>query len=348
MTRPALSVAICTYNGARYLAEQLESVAAQSRPPDELVVCDDGSTDETVAIVRAFERQAPFPVRVFVNSRNLGSTRNFEEAIARCSGDIIVLADQDDVWRWDKLERLAGVLEESPCVGAVFSDAEVVDERLNPLGYRLWESVRFTPTEQARLKAGDAFRVLVRHNVVTGATMAFRSAHRSLILPIPPAWTHDGWIALIVAAVADLAMIPEPLVAYRQHAANQIGAVPRDKRTKGRKPAAVVAQRHAERVRLYALARERLVSPAASACVSPGVLKLLDGAITHYRAREAMLEQPSRWRRLPLAVREVLTLRYHRYARGLRSFRKDLGRPVLVSPAREESSARRRTAGKAS
>ncbi len=99
-----LSIAMCTYNGAAYLSEQFESLATQTRVPDELVVCDDSSTDKhTREMVEAFARRAPFAVRLFVNKQNLGSKRSFELAIRRCRGEIIFLCDQDDVWREDKL-----------------------------------------------------------------------------------------------------------------------------------------------------------------------------------------------------------------------------------------------------
>src|SRR5882724_11959920 len=94
-----ISVAMCTYNGAGFLSEQLESIAAQTRLPDELVICDDRSTDESVEIVRNFARHTPFSVRLEMNEENLGSTKNFEKSIGLCQGEIIALADQDDVWR---------------------------------------------------------------------------------------------------------------------------------------------------------------------------------------------------------------------------------------------------------
>src|SRR6266849_5683432 len=117
---------MCTYNGARFLSEQLESIAAQTRVPDELVVCDDGSTDETVEIIKAFVERAPFAVRLEINANNLGSTKNFEKAIGLCQGEIIALADQDDVWYPKKLELLESVFLARPSVGAVFSDADVM------------------------------------------------------------------------------------------------------------------------------------------------------------------------------------------------------------------------------
>src|SRR5215207_2518174 len=98
-----ISIALCTYNGEQYLQQQLDSFVAQSRPPDELVVCDDRSTDRTVPIVEDFAKRAPFRVELVINETNLGSTRNFEKAIGLCTGDIIFLADQDDVWLPEKL-----------------------------------------------------------------------------------------------------------------------------------------------------------------------------------------------------------------------------------------------------
>src|SRR6266550_1879624 len=130
---------MCTYNGSLYLREQLDSIMRQTRLPDELVICDDCSVDETRQIIEDFASVAPFPVHLHVNEQNLGSTKNFEKAISLCEGDAIALADQDDVWNPFKLDRIETVLNSSPKVGLVFSDAEVVDEKLKPLGYNLWQ-----------------------------------------------------------------------------------------------------------------------------------------------------------------------------------------------------------------
>ena len=129
-----LSIALCTYNGSAYLSEQLESLAAQTRTPDELVVCDDNSTDgRTVEMVRAFARNSPFAVRFSVNRKTLGPKKNFQRAIARCQGDVIFLCDQDDVWEPNKLARIEETLLAAPEAGFVFTDAEVVDEDLRIL-----------------------------------------------------------------------------------------------------------------------------------------------------------------------------------------------------------------------
>ncbi|HEX6115209.1 MAG TPA: glycosyltransferase family 2 protein, partial [Geminicoccaceae bacterium] len=242
MAGPTLSVAMCTFDGAFYLREQLESIGAQTRPPDELVVCDDGSTDETLAILDGFAAAAPFPVRIQVNRTKLGTTKNFERAIGLTTGEIIALGDQDDVWYPHKLERLEKEFAGSGRIGLVFSDADVVDDRLRPAGYRLWEALRAFERHRRLIARGRLFDALVRDNLVTGCTAAFRSDYKDLVIPVPRACTHDSWAALVIAAVADIARIDAPLLAYRQHDSNQSGlARYRGERGRGqriRKPAA--------------------------------------------------------------------------------------------------------------
>ncbi|HEX8242629.1 MAG TPA: glycosyltransferase, partial [Longimicrobium sp.] len=211
-----ISVAMCTWNGERYLPAQLDSIAAQTRLPDELVACDDGSTDGTVALLRAFAARAPFAVRVLVNERNLGSTRNFEQAIGLCRGEVVALADQDDAWPPEKLARFEAVFRARPGVGLVFSDGLVVDDALRPVGARLWESFGITPRMLRRISRGEAFSLLLSRNLVTGAAMAFRARAAEGALPVPEGTgrIHDGWIALVAAARAEVAALPEPLLLY--------------------------------------------------------------------------------------------------------------------------------------
>ncbi|MEJ7615982.1 MAG: glycosyltransferase, partial [Pyrinomonadaceae bacterium] len=149
-----ISVAMCTYNGGRYLGEQLASIAWQTRPPDELLVCDDLSSDDSREIVSEFAARAPFSVRLLVNETNLGSTKNFERAIDLCAGDVIALADQDDIWCREKLARMEQVFAFAPEIGLVFSDGELVDERSNRLGRRVWQSLKFTEFEQKSFANG--------------------------------------------------------------------------------------------------------------------------------------------------------------------------------------------------
>jgi hypothetical protein len=315
-----ISVALCTYNGALFLEEQLESIASQVRLPDELVVLDDHSTDDTCRILRGFAEKAPFPVRISVNSDNIGSTKNFERAVLACQGDVIALSDQDDVWVSEKLSVIEDVFASSPEVGLVFSDGEVVDESLQPLGYSLWDCFRFKPRLQRRLRRGGAIDVLLKHTVVTGATMAFRSKHIPLVVPIPESVVHDWWIALLVSCVADIAGIPKPLIRYRQHTWNQLGAA-RQGLWEGvhtsLRLGPEVYLSTADRYRV-ALDRVRMLPVGTNACC----IRLLEGKIAHFRMRGEMPAQL--FLRLSAALKELILGRYHRYSLGFASFAKDV------------------------
>jgi glycosyltransferase involved in cell wall biosynthesis len=313
--RLSLSVALASYNGERYIGEQLDSIARQTRLPDELVVSDDASSDSTPAIVREFAQRAPFPVR-FLQHERLGSTRNFELAITACQGDIIFLCDQDDVWYPDKIAVTEAAFINKPEAGAVFTDADVVDENLQPLGSRLWRFFRFKSSEQAQLAAGDALGVLLRHPVATGATMAFRSSFRDFLLPIPPTW-HDAWIALLIGATSHLVALPTPLIAYRQHGHNQVG-IPRPGRNRDK----TVADIYGRQLLLYETAQARLLTFGDRFPIGAQGIYRFNEKLIFLRAGAAL--PLSRWRRLPGALRELLLLRYHSYARGLSTFCRDL------------------------
>ena len=200
-----ISVALCTFNGMPYIGEQLRSIEAQTRPADELVISDDGSTDGTLEVLQAYP--------VIRNPQRLGTSRNFAQAIAACSGDIIFLADQDDVWAPNKVEVVARALESADCV---FTNGTTA-------GGLLWDHIAFSRAERRSVHRGGAFDILLRHNVATGATMAFRSKWREAILPIPEGMPHDRWIALILSAVGRVDCIDEPLIEYRLHPGQQTG-----------------------------------------------------------------------------------------------------------------------------
>lgn len=322
-------MALCTYNGAPYLKDQLDSIAAQTRPPDEVVICDDNSTDATCDIVRVWAAKAPFPVRLYVNRPGLGTIKNFEQAIGLCKGDIIALSDQDDVWHPDKLNKQAALFGASPDVGLVFTDAVVVDPHLHPLGYRMWNSCRFSPAEQGLVKSGQAVNVLLRRNVVTGATLAFRSRYKALVLPIPQnaVHLHDYWIAFLIAAAGNVDFLPDQLIQYRQQPTQQVGAhppiSPRWLLEEARKNSQVRSvERHEATLAWFADVRQRLCTNRDSHPLTARVIPEIDAKIDLVRERITMAN--SRLRRGPLIVREVTTLRYHRYSIGMWAAIKDL------------------------
>ena len=138
-----ISVALCTYNGEQFLSRQLASIQQQTRTPDELVVCDDCSTDRTLEILQDFAASAAFPVRITQNDDNLGFVANFERAIQLCQGDLIALCDQDDIWYPTRLERSLQEFTAHPEVGFVFSDADIIDQQDQLTGMRLWTNFGF-------------------------------------------------------------------------------------------------------------------------------------------------------------------------------------------------------------
>ena len=307
-TKLSLSIALATYNGEHYIREQLDSIVCQTRKPDELVISDDASADSTLDIIKDFERSAPFPVKLQINKERLGSTQNFESAIRACTGDIIFLCDQDDIWYPDKITRIEDCFVNNPDAGAVFTDADIVDQNLQSYGPRLWEKVRFSPREQEQVNEGDAFTVLLKHFVVTGATMAFRSKYRDFLVPIPRIWVHDAWIAFLISASSSLIAIPKPLIAYRQHSSNQIG-VPRSGKNLGKSFSLI----YSPRVLLYKLAHDRILEFIN--CISDVNSKIvrLNEKISFLSIRAKL--PVSRWRRLPILLRELFLLRYHRYSK---------------------------------
>lgn len=316
-SRACISVVMCTYNGTRYLESQLQSLLAQSLLPCEVIVCDDQSNDDTVVLLNRFSREAPFPVRILVNPVNLGSTRNFDGALQMATGDYLALCDQDDLWFPEKLATLAGYLDSAPDVGGVFSDATIMDGTgAQTHGNRtLWELHGFTRRKQA-LFVADPTRLLLKHDVVTGATLMVRANLRAIWHPIPASWVHDGWITWMLAVHSSLALVPAPLVAYRTHAQQQlgVGGASRLQRWK--------AMRSAERLRYARVADQfaDLRRHLQSCTTQPALLHKLACKIILLR-RRAQLPRS-------FPARIVWILRdlpgYWRYARGWRSLRKDL------------------------
>lgn len=313
---------MCTYNGAEFLPAQLESIAAQSRRPDEIVVCDDGSTDETISTIKGFG--ATLPITLHINEKNLGTIKNFEKAIKLCTGNVIVLSDQDDVWREDKLKQIQTAFEQNPTVGLVFSDAEIVDGKLNSLNRRMWNEVGFDTHKRKLITQGRALDVLITGWIVTGATMAFRSEYKNLALPIPTniQMIHDGWIALTVASVANVVALDDPLIKYRQHERQQVGAPDRlSKQVQVTKREALKRRNpNAELHKILETLEQRL-SDHRNNFDCRTALAFAGNYSRHLDARANLPQR--RINRLPTILRELLTWRYHEYANGFKSAAKD-------------------------
>lgn len=224
-----LSIALCTYNGARFLREQLQSLANQTLLPFEVVITDDCSMDNTFDIIQEFSNI--LNIKYFQNEKSLKVTKNFEKSISLCTGDIILMCDQDDLWHADKLAKIHAYFQENPKSLAVFSDAELVDEQGKSLNQNFWSAVRFHEIQQNQWKDGHSVEILLAGNRSAGCMMAFRKELKDVILPFPthiPEMIHDNWITMVAAMMDSMSIIEEQLVYYRQHSFQQIGTRPKE------------------------------------------------------------------------------------------------------------------------
>lgn len=331
--KPArISVAMCTFQGERYLEDQLASIAAQTRLPEELIVSDDRSSDGTVAIVERFATHAPFPVRISVVDAHLGVVRNYERAIKTCQGNIIVLSDQDDIWLPHKLDTLERIFNGPDEPLLAFSDAYHIRPDGTRTGDRLWSIAGFSPAQQQRMRE-DPFGQLMGRSIVSGCTLSFRASGLGLLMPFPGERTdsdlrliHDRWISMVLASVGPVAVIDDPLIEYRIHDAQQIGipALQIRKLVPSSllrwRSAAVPTREHTARLEAT-IGLLHLVAARVPADARPRV----EDAIAHLRARASI----DGWRakRLAGVVREFLTGRYHRYSLGTASAVADVVRP---------------------
>ncbi len=225
-----LSASVLTYNGAAYIKKQLDSILTQTQMVDEIVICDDGSTDNTISIIRDYQNNYPNLIHLYQNEQQLGSTKNMEKCLGLVKGDIVFLADQDDIWLPHKVASLFAFFEANPSIDAVFSNATLINEVDAVLPeLHLWDIIGFP---EATLPAEfNLFEFLYRvDNIVTGAGLAIKNVGPLLAQPFPTVQglLHDGWIALYYASQGKLAYFREALFQYRIHAAQQMGGNTRD------------------------------------------------------------------------------------------------------------------------
>jgi glycosyltransferase involved in cell wall biosynthesis len=202
-----ISIAMATYNGAKYLQEQLESFLSQTRQPDELIVCDDGSSDATLDILERFRQSAPFAVQIHGNETRLGFTKNFEKTLIKCSGDLVFLSDQDDVWFPSKVEVVEKAFLSHPEKLLVVHDGKLVDEKLD------WHGATKLGQVMSGFGTGDA--------LVMGALTAIRGDFLSCALPVPDGIVgHDMWLHNIARHLDARLVLDQPLQLIRRHSSN--------------------------------------------------------------------------------------------------------------------------------
>jgi glycosyltransferase involved in cell wall biosynthesis len=328
---PAVSVALCTHNGERFIAEQIRSVLEQSHPVNEIVLSDDASIDDTIGVVarvlEAHNASVATPVRLVVleNDQALGVVKNFEQAIGATTGDLVALCDQDDVWLTDRIERLVGEFAARPDLVLVHSNARLIEETGEPLGYSLFDALEVTDATKHAINSGRAFRELLHRNVVTGATAMISRPLATLAMPFPPLWVHDEWLAILGAATAEIALVDEQLTEYRQHGGNSIGA----KRLSWRDKVRLLREPRDERNRNLAargaVLLERLLELQSD--VSPAAIFDAQAYLKHQAFRRALPK--ARWRRVVPVLLHGAIHDYARYGQGRLDMVRDIAQPAL-------------------
>jgi glycosyltransferase involved in cell wall biosynthesis len=297
-------IVLATFNGARFLPEQLESFLAQERPPDELLVSDDASTDETLAVIEGFARRAPFPVKVSVNTERLGFIQNFATALALSEADLIFMSDQDDVWLPGKLHTMIAAAEEHPDKLLFVCDAELVEEDLSATGLTIFG--------QKNPEAAGP------RSSTYGCCFALRRELLDYVLPIPDGYDfHDKWIAHLAGDLGVLQPVDVPLQLYRRHGSNVSWITmerPEDRpgratRVRNRVGVDVrfYLRGHADQARLRVDRLERLAAEKATGARSlaldaGGPAGRVRDGLRRLEARLALLERP-RLLRVPGVVR---------------------------------------------
>lgn len=215
-----ISIALCTFNGSKYVGEQLKSIINQTLQPNEIIIFDDASTDNTVDIVKNILDQWDGEYKIFENKNNVGFQRNFNLALHRCSGDIIFLSDQDDYWECEKISKQVHILNENPNVLLCFHDAALVDNNLNQLGISMWKSIKFNYNEFLH---GNYSRLFISP-CVQGCSIALRKELlEKMVVPFSKFAYHDEWLAMNAVLYGDIYPINEKLLRYRQTGNNAIG-----------------------------------------------------------------------------------------------------------------------------
>lgn len=310
-----VGVAIITFNGLKYLPQQLDSIVTQSYPVDHIVISDDRSTDGTWEFLQTWAKLTSIRVTLIRNEKQLGLSRNFEQAISAVETDIIFTSDQDDVWVTDRVRLMIQIFEKNPDVLLVHTDAALVDSEGHDMGKTLLRELELSRSERKAIHAGSAFSVYCRRNVVTGATAAIRHSLLRTALPLPANYYHDCWLALIASAAGEVRLLDCPTIHYRQHGKNLVGVKKLGPwmefrhllwRMKGRDQLGQVVS---DNIYSHKILRDRLLNYAG---MSLSAIKFASESLTFYNNRAA-LPSHSLYRAI-VVMRAVLNGDYRKYS----------------------------------
>lgn len=323
------SVVLASYNGEVFVGAQLDSILHQSSKVSEILVSDDGSSDSTLEIVAEIKSEVDTRVskqtpRITVIQKNrLGVAKNFETALQATTGSLIFLSDQDDVWIPQKVEKMLAKFRLTPELLLVFSDGILIDSEGRHLGSTIFEGIHLSKSERRHLRNGEFFRVLMRRNIVTGATVALNRELVTLAGSVPNAWLHDEWFAVIAAANNRIDYIDEQLIQYRLHDSNQVGVPGKSMKTKMSR----LRQSHADRSMKLYLRAKQLHEFIQHAEGIPEKYRIM--ALKKYQFEDARRMYPSsRFARLPKIAMQLLSGNYFLYGTGLKDALRNLLQPA--------------------
>ena len=202
-----ISIAMCSYNGERFIKEQIDSILYQTYSNFELIITDDCSSDKTIEIIKNYQENDK-RIKLYQNETNLGFVKNFEKSISLCTGDYIALADQDDIWKKDKLKTFIENIGENVLI---YSDALLIDEHASSM-----EKELIRPDKD--LISGSNNRAFILENCISGNTLMFKKELVKQILPIPDDISfHDIWIAFVASTYGSIIFTDEPMTYYRRY-----------------------------------------------------------------------------------------------------------------------------------
>ena len=333
MSTPPLqvSVAMCTHNGELFIGAQIRSILYQTLPPNEVVLSDDASIDGTVAIAQQefddFQEAHPdscMEFRIVRNPEALGVTGNFTQALSLTRCELIALSDQDDVWDLDRLRQVAEIFIARPSLDLLHGNARLIDGDGKSIGSSLFEALEVDRTLLTEIHQGRAISLLMRRNLVTGATTVLRRKLLADALPIPDGWVHDEWLGIVAAATGEIDVVEASLIQYRQHTGNQIGARQFSIGGKIRR----MVEPGSERSRRLLTRAEGLAKRFSEGrpVVSDMIVSAAHRKLAHEEFRNS-LPTPNWARVLPL-LRECRSGRYAEFGRGALDIARDLLQPL--------------------
>jgi len=203
---PIVSIAICTYNGAKYIGPLLQSIVGQSYNSLEIIIVDDCSRDGTFEILNTFQ-EADQRIKLYRNEQNLGYVKNFEKAIKLCAGEYIALCDQDDIWDKDKISIMVEEIKDNILI---YHNSDFIDDEGQRIGTETIAAMRI-------LYDGASCLPLLFSNCVHGHAVLFNKQLKEYMFPFDSRFTHDWWIAYVAFNTGSVKYIDKVLVHYRQH-----------------------------------------------------------------------------------------------------------------------------------